>query len=176
MFSLQSSKGLFVRLHFWIQFLCKKKKITISDWYCNSMIHIRMCMSRQWWRILWMLENIHWLVFHQFARSYAVTHQCYHIHLVLTTNNAPLTIHILQGFQSFLLLAEKHFSNLLLFNLQLWGRKWPKEWFNTELCAVQAVLYNSSLHSLAGKSQPLHQITFLNCIKLRDIIRFFFFK
>lgn len=57
-------------------------------------------------------------MFHQFARSYAVTPQCYHIHLMLIFNNAPLTIYVLQGFQSLLQLAEKHCSNLL-FNLQL---------------------------------------------------------
>lgn len=137
------------------------------------MIDIRMCMSRQWWCSLWMLENIHWLMFHQFAKSYSVTPQCYHIHLILIINNAPLTIYILQGFQSLLQLAEKHCSNLLLFNLQLWGSKWPKEWLNNyrnSCCAGSAL--SQYLHSLAGKFQPLHQITFCNCINLRDITRF----
>lgn len=132
-----------------------------------------MCTSRLWW-ILWMLEYIHWLMFHQFARSYAVTSQCYHIHLILIINNAQLTIYALQGFQSLLQLAEKHCSNLLLFNLQLWGRKWPKEWFNTENSVLCRQCCKSVSSFLAGKFQPLHQVTFFNCINLRDIMRVFF--
>lgn len=49
------------------------------------------------------------------------------LHFIVIINNAQLTIYVLQGFQSLLQLAEKHCSNILLFNLQLRGRKLPKE-------------------------------------------------
>lgn len=109
-------------------------------------------------------------MFHQFARSYAVTPQCYHIHLILIINNAQLTIYVLQGFQSLLHLPEKHCSNLLLFSLSCEEENDPRSDLTlTELCCARSAL-SQYLHSPAGKFQPLHQITFFNCINLRDSI------